>query len=42
MDLTGKVAGVHGNANLICFLASEEASYISAQSIQIDNCREKP
>ncbi len=27
------------NANLICFLASDEASYISAQNIQIDGCR---
>lgn len=29
------------NANLICFLASDEASYISAQNIQIDGCRKK-
>ena len=29
------------NANLICFLASEEASYISGQNIQIDGCRKK-
>ena len=29
------------NANLICFLASDEASYISAQNIQIDGCRRK-
>ena len=29
------------NANLICFLASEEASYISGQVIQIDGCRKK-
>lgn len=27
------------NANLICFLASDEASYISGQNIQIDGCR---
>ncbi len=29
------------NANLICFLASDEASYISCQNIQIDGCRRK-
>lgn len=29
------------NANLIVFLASDEASYISAQNIQIDGCRKK-
>ena len=29
------------NAELICFLASEEAGYISAQNIQIDGCRRK-
>ncbi len=29
------------NANLICFLASDEASYISGQNIQIDGCRKK-
>ena len=27
------------NANLICFLASDEASYIMGQNIQIDGCR---
>ena len=29
------------NANLICFLASDEGSYISGQNIQIDGCRKK-
>ena len=29
------------NANLICFLASDEAAYISGQNIQIDGCRKK-
>lgn len=29
------------NANLICFLASDEASYIAGQNIQIDGCRKK-
>ena len=27
------------NAHLICFLASDEAAYISGQNIQIDGCR---
>ena len=27
------------NANLICFLASDEASYIAGQNIQVDGCR---
>ncbi|MBQ9131500.1 MAG: hypothetical protein IJX62_03400 [Clostridia bacterium] len=31
----------YGNANLICFLASDEASYIAGQNIQIDGCRKK-
>jgi len=29
------------NASLICYLASDEASYISGQNIQIDGCRKK-
>ncbi len=29
------------NANLICFLAGEEAGYISGQDVQIDGCRKK-
>ena len=29
------------NANLICFLASDESSYISGQNIQIDGCRKR-
>lgn len=29
------------NANLICFLASDEASYISGQNYQVDGCRKK-
>lgn len=28
-------------ANTICFLASDDASYISAQNIQVDGCRKK-
>lgn len=35
-----KRSGSHSeNANLICFLASDEASYIAGQNIQIDGCR---
>lgn len=29
------------NASLICFLASEEAGYVSGQDVQIDGCRKK-
>lgn len=29
------------NADLICFLASEKASYITGQTVQIDGCRRK-
>ena len=37
-----KRSGSHReNANLICFLASDEASYIAGQNIQIDGCRKK-
>lgn len=35
-------SGTHTeNAKLICFLASDDASYISGQNIQIDGCRKK-
>jgi len=27
------------NAKLICFLASDDATYISGENIQIDGCR---
>lgn len=37
----GRTGTGRENANLICFLASDEASYISAQNIQIDGCRKK-
>ncbi len=37
-----KRSGSHReNANLICFLASDEAAYISGQNIQIDGCRKQ-
>ena len=35
----GRTGSDNENANLICFLASDEASYISGQNIQIDGCR---
>lgn len=37
----GRTGSPLENANLICFLASDEASYISGQNIQIDGCRKK-
>lgn len=37
----GRTGSDMENANLICFLASDEASYISCQNIQIDGCRRK-
>ena len=41
LSFMGRTGSDRENANLICFLASEEASYISAQNIQIDGCRKK-
>lgn len=41
MSFMGRTGSDRENANLICFLASDEASYISAQNIQIDGCRKK-
>ncbi len=35
----GRTGTDNENANLICFLASDEASYISGVNIQIDGCR---
>ena len=37
----GRTGSDMENADLICFLASDEASYISGQNIQIDGCRKK-
>ena len=37
----GRTGSDMENANLIYFLASDEASYISGQNIQIDGCRRK-
>lgn len=41
LSFMGRTGTNAENANLICFLASEEASYISCQNIQIDGCRKK-
>lgn len=41
LSFMGRTGTDMENANLICFLASDEASYISAQNIQIDGCRKK-
>lgn len=41
MNYMGRTGSGMENANLICFLASDEASYISGQNIQIDGCRKK-
>ena len=37
----GRTGSNRENADLICFLASEGAGYISGQNIQIDGCRKK-
>lgn len=41
MSFMGRTGTDMENADLICFLASDEASYISGQNIQIDGCRKK-
>ncbi|MBR2387179.1 MAG: SDR family oxidoreductase [Clostridia bacterium] len=41
LSYMGRTGSVEENANLICFLASDEASYITGQNIQIDGCRKK-
>lgn len=41
LSFAGRTGSGLENANLICFLASDEASYISGQNIQIDGCRKK-
>ena len=41
LSYIGRTGTDRENANLICFLASEEASYISGQNIQIDGCRKR-
>lgn len=41
LSFMGRTGTDAENANLICFLASDEASYIAGQNIQIDGCRKK-
>lgn len=41
LSFAGRTGTDRENANLILFLASDEASYISGQNIQIDGCRKK-
>ncbi len=37
----GRTGTDRENANLICFLVSDKASYVTGQNIQIDGCRKK-
>ena len=41
LSFAGRTGSCRENADLICFLASDKASYISGQNIQIDGCRKK-
>lgn len=41
LSFMGRTGSDAENANLICFLASDEAGYISGQNVQIDGCRKK-
>ena len=41
LSYMGRTGSDNENASLICFLASEEASYISGENILIDGCRKK-
>ena len=41
LSFMGRTGSDRENANLICFLASDGASYISGQNIQRDGCRKK-
>lgn len=41
LSFMGRTGTERENAELIAFLASEEAGYISGQNIQIDGCRKK-
>lgn len=41
MSYAGRTGTDNENASLICYLASNEAGYISGQNIQIDGCRKK-
>lgn len=41
MSFSGRTGSTRENADLICFLASDNAAYINGQNIQIDGCRKK-
>ena len=41
LSFIGRTGTAAENASLICYLASDEAGYISGQNIQIDGCRKK-
>ena len=41
LSFMGRTGSDRENANLICFLAGDEAGYIAGQNIQIDGCRKK-
>ncbi len=41
LTYTRRTGTTKENADLICFLASENAAYINGQNIQIDGCRKK-
>lgn len=41
LSFMGRTGTHTENANLICFLAGNESTYISGQNIQIDGCRKK-
>lgn len=41
LSYLGRTGSDRENAELICFLASERASYIAGQNIQIDGCRRR-
>jgi 3-oxoacyl-[acyl-carrier protein] reductase len=41
LSFLGRTGTDNENANLICFLVSDDASYIAGQNIQIDGCRKK-
>ena len=41
LSYIGRTGTDRENAELICFLASDAASYIAGENIQIDGCRKK-
>ena len=41
LSYLGRTGSCRENAELICFLASDKATYITGQNIQIDGCRKK-